>query len=181
MGGGLNLISPHKWRSGNNSRHEIVDQPARRLKLDWAEPGDPPNADYKSVRAKPLAKPISYPGLTREVELSSSRRWREEWRRDGVGATCRRASSDGGQHGQASHPQNGTSLAALIEYGMLGVRLAAEPPRPSQTKKAKMVGFDPATGHRFSTYARHHADKQMRAALSDVRWVRALTSIPSPI
>ena len=52
----------------------------------------------------------------------------------------------------------------------VGVRLAAEPPRPSQTKKAKMVGFDPATGHRFSTYARHHADKQMRAALSDVRW-----------
>jgi hypothetical protein len=30
-----------------------------------------------------------------------------------------------------------------------------------------MVGFDPTSGNRFSTYARHHADKQMRAALAD--------------
>jgi hypothetical protein len=25
---------------------------------DWKEPGDPPYADYASVRAKPLPKPI---------------------------------------------------------------------------------------------------------------------------
>jgi hypothetical protein len=62
---------------------------------------------------------------------------------------------------------NGTNLAALIEYGMLGLRIAAEPPRPSRTKKGKLVGFDPTQGYRFSTYARSYADKEMRAALAD--------------
>ena len=168
---GLNLVVPSKVAFRNTSpATEIVDQPARRLKLDWAEPGDPPNADYKSVRAKPLAKPISYPGLTREVELELVRRWREngdEMALDRLVGAHRPMVVNMARHRQRL---NGTSLAALVEYGMLGVRLAAEPPRPSQTKKAKVVGFDPATGHRFSTYARHHADKQMRAALSDVRW-----------
>ena len=171
MGCGLNLITPHKVAFRNTTpATEIVDQPARRLKLDSAEPGDPPNADYKSVRAKPLAKPISYPGLTREVELELVRRWREngdEMALERLVGAHRPMVVNMARHRIRS---NGTSLTALIEYGMLGVRLAAEPPRPSQTKKAKMVGFDPATGHRFSTYARHHADKQMRAALSDVRW-----------
>ena len=175
MGCGLNLIAPHKAAFRNTTpAAEIVDQPARPLKLDWAEPGDPPNVDYKSVRAKPLAKPISYPGLTREVELELVRRWRENGDDMAlerlVGAHRPMVVNMARHHIRA----NGTSLAALVEYGMLGVRLAAEPPRPSQTKKAKMVGFDPATGHRFSTYARHQADKQMRAALSDVR------SEPSP-
>jgi hypothetical protein len=60
---------------------------------------------------------------------------------------------------------NGTSLKALVEYGMMGLREAAAPPRPSKTKKGQMVGF---TGeHRFGTYARHYADKEMRAALAD--------------
>ena len=167
----MNLIAPHKAAFRNTTpAAEIVDQPARRLKLDSAEPGDPPNADYKSVRAKPLAKPISYPGLTREVELELVRRWREngdEMALERLVGAHRPMVVNMARHRIRS---NGTSLTALIEYGMLGVRLAAEPPRPSQTKKAKMVGFDPATGHRFSTYARHHADKQMRAALSDVRW-----------
>jgi hypothetical protein len=61
---------------------------------------------------------------------------------------------------------NGTSLAALIEYGMLGLRIAAQPPRPSETKKGKMVGFDPAQGNRFSTYARAGARKEMQKALA---------------
>ena len=78
MGCGLNLIAPIKAVFRNTSSTiETIEQPTRRLKLDWAEPGDPPNADYKSVRAKPLPEPISYPGLTREVELELVRRWRE--------------------------------------------------------------------------------------------------------
>jgi len=48
------------------------------LKLDWAEPGDPPCYDYDSVRAKPLAKPILYGSLTRELELALIRRYHEE-------------------------------------------------------------------------------------------------------
>ena len=63
---------------------------------------------------------------------------------------------------------NGTSLKALVEYGMLGLRLAAAPPRPSLTKKGKLVGFDPSNGYRFSTYARPYAEKEMRAALADM-------------
>jgi DNA-directed RNA polymerase sigma subunit (sigma70/sigma32) len=64
-------------------------------------------------------------------------------------------------HGGAKHRWrgNGTSLAALVEYGMLGLRIAAEPSRPSYTKKGKLVGFDPTQGYRFSTYARSYADR----------------------
>jgi hypothetical protein len=61
---------------------------------------------------------------------------------------------------------NGTSLKALVEYGMFGLRFAAEPLRPSLTKKGEMVGFDPSKNIRFSSYARHYAEKEMKAALS---------------
>jgi hypothetical protein len=53
---------------------------------------------------------------------------------------------------------------------MFGLRIAAEPPRPSRTKKGKLVGFDVNGGVRFSTYARHYADKEMRAALADPKY-----------
>jgi hypothetical protein len=59
----------------------------------------------------------------------------------------------------------GTPLKVLVEYGMLGLRVAAAPPRPSKTKKGAMVGFDPSKGHRFSTYARPYAKKEMTAAV----------------
>lgn len=58
-------------------------------------------------------------------------------------------------------------LAALVEYGMLGLRIAAGPARPSKTKKGKSVGFDPDAGNRFNTYARKYAVDEMRDALSD--------------
>lgn len=53
----------------------------------------------------------------------------------------------------------------LIEYGMLGLSIAAQPPRPSKTKKGAMVGFDP-TNATFSTYARAYAKKEMALAVS---------------
>jgi hypothetical protein len=135
------------------------------LKLDWAEPGDPPAADYLSVRAKPLAKPISYAPLTREVELELVRRWHEngdERALDWLVAAHRPMVV---RMAKNRIRTNGISLQALVEYGMLGLRIAADPPRPSQTKRGKIVGFDPFKG-RFSTYARYYADKEMRAALT---------------
>jgi hypothetical protein len=56
-------------------------------------------------------------------------------------------------------------LNVLIEYGMLGLSLAAQPPRPSKTKKDQTVGFDPAKG-KFGTYARSYAKKEMARAIS---------------
>jgi hypothetical protein len=119
-----------------------------------------------SVHAKPLAKPIRYRPVTREIEAALVRAYREDGDIDALNwlagahrpmvVTMAQNRWWGG---------NGTSLAALVEYGMLGLRLAAEPLRPSRTKKGQLVGFDPAAGHRFSTYARHYAEKEMGAAL----------------
>ncbi len=134
---------------------------------DWAEPGDPPSPKYHSVRANPLAKPVVYPSVDREDELEFIRRYHEDGDLEALERLV-------GAHRpmvvrMAKHRWrgNGTSLATLIECGMLGLRIAAAPPRPSHTKKGKQVGFDPARGHRFSTYARNYADKEMRAALAD--------------
>jgi hypothetical protein len=133
----------------------------------WAEPGDAPNANYESVYAKPLAKPERHAPLTREVELELIRAFHEDGDLDALDRLV------GAHRPMVVHMArnmwrgNGTSLAALVEYGMLGVRLAAEPPRPSQTKKGQSVGFDISSGNRFSTYARDYARKEMRAALSD--------------
>jgi hypothetical protein len=133
------------------------------LNLDWSEPGDPP----KSVRAKPLAKPVTYAPLTREREVELVRRYREDGDLDArdelVGAHRPMVVA----MAQPMWRGNRTPLDTLIEYGMFGLRIAAEPLRPSLTKKGKMVGFDPTKGSRFSTYARHKALQWMRDALAD--------------
>jgi hypothetical protein len=68
---------------------------------------------------------------------------------------------------RAMRRRNGTSFRPLVEYGVMGLREAAQLPRPSETKKGKTVGFDPAKGNRFGTYARSYALKWMREALAD--------------
>ena len=65
-------------------------------------------------------------------------------------------------------------LNVLVEYGMFGLRLAAEPPRPSKTKKGQTVGFDPAKGS-FSSYARSYAERRWRK-----QSLEELTAIFSP-
>ena len=134
------------------------------LRLEWAEPGDPPGADYDSVRAKPLAKPVSYAPLTREVEVELIRRYHQDGNQHALDSLV-------GAHRPmlVSMAKNmwrctGTPLKALIEYGMLGLRIAAGPPRLSKTKKGAMIGFDPGKGTRFGTYARPYAKKEMMAA-----------------
>jgi hypothetical protein len=130
---------------------------------EWREPGDPPRGTL--VRHEPLAKPIKYDSLTPEIELELVRRYREDGDLDALDWLV-------GAHrpmvvGIAKHlPKGNIPLRALVEYGLIGVRIAAQPSRPSLTKKGKLVGFDPSLGHRFSTYARAYARKEMTAALS---------------
>jgi hypothetical protein len=133
---------------------------------DWAEPGDPPCADFASVRADPIAKTIPVDSLTREVELELIRRYRQDGDIEALDWLVGAHRPMVVRMARGRWRGNGTSLAALVEYGMFGLRLAAEPPCASQTKNGELVGFDPSKGHRFSTYARHYADKEMRAALA---------------
>jgi DNA-directed RNA polymerase specialized sigma subunit len=137
------------------------------LPLDWAEPGDPPVYNFDRVRTKPLAKPISHGSLTREDELELIRRYHEYRDLEALERVVEAHRPMVVRMAKHRWRANGTSLAALVEYGMLGLRIAAGPPRPSRTKKGKLVGFDFARGDRFSTYARNYADKEMRAALAD--------------
>jgi hypothetical protein len=140
---------------------------ATRPLYDWAEPGDPPCYDFDQVRAKPLTRPISCGSLTREDELGLIRRYHNDGDLEALERLVEAHRPMVVRMAKHKWRGNGTNLAALIEYGMLGLRIAAEPPRPSRTKKGKLVGFDPTQGYRFSTYARSYADKEMRAALAD--------------
>ena len=58
----------------------------------------------------------------------------------------------------------------LAEYGLLGLRVAAGPQRPSKAKKGKLAGFDPAKGYRFNTYAMRVAHRYTTAALQAMRY-----------
>src|SRR6478752_6499278 len=44
----------------------------------WAEPGDPPTADYKSVRAQPLAKPLRYGSVDLHTEIALIRAYHDD-------------------------------------------------------------------------------------------------------
>ena len=120
---------------------------------------EPRCADYASVRAQPLAKPKRYEPLTRDVELELIRRYHEHGDEEALEQLV-------GAHrpmvvGMAKNMWRCTTpLKALVEYGMMGLRIAAEPPRPSLTKKGKMAGFDVSKGTRFGTFARREARKQ---------------------
>ena len=134
---------------------------------DWLEPGDPPRADFVSVRAKPLAKPIKHAPLTRENELELIRRFRDSGDLAALDQLVGAHRPMVVRMAKGMRRAGSLTLGVLVEYGMFGLRLAAAPPRPSLTKKGKMVGFDPTVEHGFSTYARPYAAKELRAALAD--------------
>jgi hypothetical protein len=117
-------------------------------------------------RAAPLPEPIRYRSVTPELEAALVRAYREDGDLDAlnwlVGAHRKMVVT----MAQNKQVVDQRQRKALIEYGMLGLRLAAEPIRPSLTKAGEMVGFDPEGEGRFSTYARAYAEKAMKAALS---------------
>jgi hypothetical protein len=147
------------------------------LHLDWAEPGDPPlrvfakpgehprNAELRAP--KPQGKPTKYRSLTAERERQLIRDYWEHGDLDALDWLVEAHRPMVVAMARLMWRGNGTSLKVLVEYGMLGLRFAAEPPRPSKRKKGKMVGFDLESGNRFSTYARDYARKQMQLALAD--------------
>jgi hypothetical protein len=119
------------------------------------------------MRAAPLPKPIRYRPVTLELEAALVRAYREDGDLDAldwlVGAHRPEVITSVRSLWRGGSPD---WFKALVEYGMLGLRFAAEPIRPSLTKAGEMVGFDPEGEGRFSTYSRHYAEKQIRAALS---------------
>jgi hypothetical protein len=63
---------------------------------------------------------------------------------------------------------DGGKLGTLIEYGVMGLREAAEPWQPSERYKDKIVGFATGNGASFAAYAKPYAYKWMRDALNGV-------------
>jgi hypothetical protein len=135
-----------------------------RAKFDWA--GDVRLPNYKSVRAKPIPKRVRVAPLAAEVEAELARRWQDDGDEKALQQLI-------GAHRPMVQriamylPRSDIPLGALIEYGMFGLQIAAQKPRPSLTKKGKMVGFNPSLG-RFSTYARAYAKNEMMAAITGI-------------
>jgi DNA-directed RNA polymerase sigma subunit (sigma70/sigma32) len=113
---------------------------------DWAEPGDPLpigtavrrrrngstvfSISPKVARApRPAGQPVRYRPLTPEIEIELVRAYREdgdldalEWLVEAHRPMVVR---------MAKHRSRGnTPLKALVEYGMMGLRVAAQPRRP---------------------------------------------------
>jgi hypothetical protein len=128
--------------------------------------GAPSRADYPRVRAKPLAKPKRYDSPTKDGEVELIRRWWGDGDLDALDELVGAHRPMVVRLARRFARGNPRKLAAFVEYGMFGLIEAAAPPRPSLTKKGAVVGFDPSK-YRFSTYARHYAEKMMRTATPD--------------
>ena len=98
--------------------------------------------------------------MSAEEERELVRLWREELDEDMLNAlvNAHRPMLENMARRLSSH-----HFGLLIEYGILGLRIAATHQRSSKTKKGKLAGFDPSKG-RFSTYGRHVAERFMVAA-----------------
>jgi hypothetical protein len=133
------------------------------LLLNWAEPGDSP-ASGRAVRLRDSGATILIipPSIVGAPRPRPHPFWVGELTKE-IETVLAWAFHHGGNEQVATmltHPHrpmlvrmarqkwrgNGTSLPALVEYGMLGLREAAKKPRASKTKKGKLVGFDPMRG-----------------------------------
>lgn len=127
--------------------------------------GPPPRADYASVRAKPLAKPKRCAPLGRAAEIDLIRRWWGDGDLDALDQLAGAHRPMAVRMARRFARGNRRLLHIFVEYVMMGIQIAADPPRPSLTKKGALVGFNPDKG-RFSTHARPHVDKLIRTAMS---------------
>jgi hypothetical protein len=94
-----------------------------------------------TVRAKPLAKPVRHGSVTPELEVELIRRYHEDGDLDALERLVEAHRPMVVSAAKNMWRGTGTPLKVLVAYGMLGLRLAAAPPRPSKTKKGAMVGF----------------------------------------
>jgi hypothetical protein len=145
------------------------------LKLDWAEPGDPPVNNFalkgepprnRHLAAPPLGRRKAYPtNLGPRTERELIRRWREDYDEAALNVLV-----------EAFRPKVvnmaqrhvGAKRKLLIEYGMFGLRLAASPQWPNRKREGAMAGYNPSKA-RFISYARFQADRLMRDAASAMR------------
>jgi hypothetical protein len=114
------------------------------------------------LRAPFPERPKVYPSgpILRWQEIELLQWWLEDYSENALNALCE-------VHRQMvvtmAQKYVGAPRKIIIEYGMFGLRIAANRQRPNRKKKGKMAGYDPAKG-RFSTCARKSAERFMRAA-----------------
>jgi hypothetical protein len=143
--------------------------PPRSAAFDWAEPGDGPLTKLAPAGEPPRNLHLRANPLPRQKWPTHLKSWQEEllviwWRADlAEHALTALVESHRPMVVSMARRLNQRHLALLVEYGMLGLRIAATQQRPSKTKKGKMAGFDPAKA-RFSTYSRRVARRFMAAA-----------------
>ena len=157
------------------------------LKLDWAEPGDPPLTRLAPKKQRPASPHLgaprperrkNFPPIPKGKKGAQIERWLIElWRGecfelDGVKVwTALPNESALNALCEAHRPMVvnmaqgyiGTKRKIVIEYGMFGLRLAPSPQWPNRKKKGSMAGYDP-TKARFNTFARHQARRFMDIA-----------------
>jgi hypothetical protein len=140
------------------------------IPLDWAEPGDPPLTKLAPAGQPPIASHLRANPLPRKKWPTHLKPWHEEllvlWWRTDLSENALNALVEAHRPMVASTAQKyvGTNRKLLIEYGMLGLRLAATRQWASGRRKGAQAGFDQTKGYRFSTYARHQAERMMREA-----------------
>jgi hypothetical protein len=146
------------------------------LSLDWAEPGDGPLTRLAPAGEPPRNLHLRANPLPRKKWPSRLAPWQEEllvlWWRTDLSESALGALVEAHRPMVVAMAQKyvGTNRKLLIEYGMFGLRLAATRQWASGRKRGALAGYDASKGYRFSTYARHQAERMMREAARGHRY-----------